>query len=95
MTMFRDRLASHVPRCRPITLAILAHPCMDEKSPGFSENVALYNEILRDVWGDAFVPVAAVFDHGVTRELFSTDGFHLSVSGHAAVTDSLVRRLRA
>ncbi|MEM9074499.1 MAG: SGNH/GDSL hydrolase family protein [Myxococcota bacterium] len=93
VTLFRDSIADAEAAPFPLVLPILAHDCMDEKSPGFLANVRRYNQILAEVWGDAFVPVSAIFPDGIPRESMSFDGYHLAASGHAAVAKALHARL--
>ncbi len=72
-------------------LAIATAPATAEyerRVPGISASVALYNEILADVFGDAFVAV----DFDPDAYLMS-DGMHMNVEGHRWLADALIRSL--
>lgn len=67
-------------------LADFAH--MEVKSPGFSKNITLYNEILR-----SFADEKHIFYHevkgGLPAQAFCKDGYHLSQKGNFALAKSL------
>lgn len=72
-------------------LAIATAPATAEyerRVPGIGASVALYNEILADVFGDAYVAV----DFDPDAYLMS-DGMHMNVEGHRWLADALIRSL--
>ncbi|MGD9722089.1 MAG: Gfo/Idh/MocA family oxidoreductase [Pirellulales bacterium] len=99
LQQFAARLAQveHVPRL--IVLPILCDPqVMNVKSPGHTENVALYNGLLRTIaraaGADWLEPGELIRDQEVA-ESFASDGYHLSVAGSARCAQALAELLAA
>ncbi len=88
---FGRRLSELRPRPQCWWVPILLDPVkMEQKSPGFSKNVELYNRIIRDLADRAGYRWV---EHATAPEDFWVDGYHLSATGNARLADTLGRLL--
>ena len=75
-----------------IVLPVLSHRRLDDRSPGYSRNVARYNDILRAQW-EGFVPPETLLEGASEDDFFAEDGYHLSKLGNHKVASALAARI--
>jgi len=89
MEGLKSKLAALDFPLRALVLPVLSHPKLDERSPGYSDNVRRYNEILRSTW-EHFI---AAEDLRPGDDFFAEDGYHLSQLGNETVARVLADRI--
>ena len=79
--------------CNFFCLSIAGQPYVKEiKNPGITENVRIYNEVLKEIFMDDFVDIDAVTNMSSDEYLIS-DGVHLNKNTHDIIASELIRRI--
>lgn len=81
------------PACHVLALSIAQTlPQVNRRSYGFNANVARYNAILQEIFGDNYVDLNALLGGDPETYLIS-DGIHLKPQAHVQVADALYARI--
>lgn len=91
MRNFKSFLENRPHAPQAIVLPILVHSSLQEKSKGYFQNAALYNGILKKIWGDSYIAPETV-GHG-DKDFFLEDGQHLTPAGNDAVAGVLYSKI--
>ena len=79
--------------CRFFCLSITGQPYFKEKkSPGITQNVKVYNEVLHQIFMNNFLDIDAILKMPPDKYLIS-DGVHLEKHAHEIIAHALIKRI--
>lgn len=90
----QEVIKSYSPSCHFLALSIVpTFPSLAQRSYNFNVNVARYNEVLHEVFGEDYIDLETLLG-GEPEEYLISDGIHLTPKSHAIIAERLFKRIK-
>lgn len=90
----QEVIKNYSPSCHFLALSIVpTFPSLAQRSYNFNVNVARYNEVLHEVFGEDYIDLETLLG-GEPEEYLVSDGIHLTPKSHAIIAEHLFKRIK-